>query len=107
MDCLGPELVSVAGERRDVDGPAAERPEPPVAGLVAEIGVGVHGAGEDALARHLDGVAAVGRAEAVGGARQERFDPRDLGAADGVELGDLHDPDALHMQRGVLGSELR
>ena len=42
------------------------------------------GAGEDALARHLDGVAAVGRPVAVGRAGQERLDSADLGAADGV-----------------------
>ncbi len=56
VDGFGPELVAVAVERRDVDGPAAERPEAAIAGFVAQVGVGVYGAGEDALARDLDGV---------------------------------------------------
>ena len=36
VDGFGPELVPVAGERRDVDGAAAEGPETAVAGLVAQ-----------------------------------------------------------------------
>ena len=106
-DGLGPELVAVARERVEVDRAAADRPEAAVAGLVAQVGLGVDGAGEHTLARHLDGVAAIGRPEAVGGAGQERLDPRDLGPADGVELGDLDDPDALHVHGGVLGAEVR
>src|SRR5690606_17287503 len=64
-DGLGPELVAVAGQGGDVDRPAAQRPEAAVAGLIAQVGVGIDGAGEDTLARHLDGVAAVGWAEAI------------------------------------------
>ena len=94
-------LREVAGERRDVDGAAAERPEAAVAGLVAQIGVGVHGAGEDALARHLDGIAAIGRAEAVGGAGQEGLDARDLGAAD------LEQQAFLQIQPAIAGEGLR
>ncbi len=105
MDGFGPELVPVASKRRDIDGPAAKRPEAAVAGLVAQISVRVHGAGEHALAWHLDGVAAVGRTEAVGGAGQERLDAGDFGAADGVELGDFHDPHPLHVDRGILGPQ--
>ncbi len=99
---LRPELVAIPRERIDVDRAASDRPEPAVSGLITEIGVRIDGPGEDAAPRHLNRVAAVGRSEAVGGAGEKSLDPGDLGLADGIELGDLDDPDALHVQCGVL-----
>ena len=53
----------------------------------------------------VDDVALVGRPIAVGCPRQERLDPRHLGAADGIELGDLDDPDAAHLLGRVLAAD--
>ena len=77
-----------------------------LAGLIAQIGVGIDAAGEHALPRYVDDVASVGRPIAVDCARQERLDARDLGATDGVEFGDLDDPDAAHLLGGILAADL-
>jgi hypothetical protein len=101
-----PKQVAIAGERIEIDPATAHRPEAAVAGLISEIGVRVHATGKDALTRHVDDVALVRRTASVYGAREERFDPRDVGVADGVELGDLDHPNPTHLLRGILAADL-
>ena len=51
LDGLGEELVAVAGKLSDIDAPGFHGPEAPAAGFVAQIGVLVRCADENALPR--------------------------------------------------------
>ena len=79
-----------------------DRPEAAAAGLVAQVGVLVGGADEDALARldHLE--PAVARPVALDRAGDEGSSAARLGLAHGVHLGDLDQPFAAQVLRDVL-----
>src|SRR5712691_1259642 len=83
---------------------ALDGPEPDVTGLVDQVADTAridryHG---DELSLEVSRGALVGWPVMVYQRRYERFDTRRLGAAQGVKLGELYDPFALHLHQRVL-----
>ena len=82
--------------------PHLDRPEAAAAGLVAQVGVLVGGADEDALARLDHLLAAVARPVALDRAGDEGLQRRRLGLVERGHLGDLDQPLAAQVLRDVL-----
>jgi hypothetical protein len=93
------ELIAVARERLDIDNSRLDRPEAPSSGLIAQIGIPVRGADENALPRLDDFLAAVTRPVSFSRAGDEGFEQSSLGSAHGVHLGNFYQPLEVSGQR--------
>ena len=80
MDRLGEELIAVARQRICRDRMSFHRPEPSAACLVAQVGVAIGGADEDALPRLDNFLTAVARSIALLLPRNEGLEQGGLGA---------------------------
>src|SRR5215204_7108436 len=101
MDRLGPNLVAVTQQPVDADPRHTDRPEPPSAGWVVQVGTLVCRADEHALTWHLLDLRPVGSAESIGPFADEALDRVAVAAGHVIELFDFEDPAAREGQGGV------
>ena len=78
------------------------RPKAPVAGAVLEVVRGVGGAEKDTAPGQLLDMAAIGGPETVRPQGEKLLDAGHIRPAESVQLGHLHQPDALEQLRGLL-----